>query len=280
MDDINVKYVSQLLNTHKVVGILMPLMEAVEINRRSGGIEDLNIDDLMKHVIGTGSEIYQRLLDKVDDVVEPGLVADKLFLSLAMTLRNGIVLYNNPSLELMKDDLLGLFETNMDFIQRYQNDAEKALNKGELTEAEKKNAKQEALGFAVSSLSQMFMPVWIFHTNLYTSGLINEDKMAYLNREAGNVLVEMMGLILKRMEVSHGKYNDMFKISSVKTCGELFAYTLNDYHNKLVKNKTALDAYIDDPVKMISKLTPAIHASFTALNQHASTVLAEIIQGR
>lgn len=276
---IDTKYVSQLVNAHKVSGLLIPLIEAVEINRVTRGVDRLSVKDLLKHVVESGGEIFQSLLDENDRVLDTGLIPDKLFLTLSKSLRNNIVLYNNPSLSLVKDDMIDLFDSNIDFIQRYKNDAIEEVVKnsnGKTPENEKKRSAQEALGHASGAISQMFMPVWVFHTNLYTSGFLDEESLTELNRRASNYLVKVLDTIVKRMGSSHEKCESMFKIDTLFICAEMIANIIHDYNRKLIKNKKELENYIENPEKTLSRLVPAIYSNFSVLNKIAEETLSDV----
>ena len=99
------------------------------------------MNELFSHVIETGGDIYETILDesKNGKLIDTGLVPDKLFFVLSKALRNCVILYNSASLSLIKDDIIDLFSNNIDFIQQYQNDTEIELN-GKLSEAGKKKA--------------------------------------------------------------------------------------------------------------------------------------------
>jgi hypothetical protein len=280
MKDRNIKYISQLVNSHKLSAILIPLIEAVEINKRNGVIDNLHPKDLLKHVIEVGGELYQELLDDNSDIAETGLVADKLFLTLAKALRNSIVLYNSPSLSLMKDEISNMFDENINFIQSYQNTNEKLLygESGErLSAREKSDRKQYAMGYSLSALSQMFMPIWLFHTNLYTSGLIDEEGIVELNSEVSSYMVLVLKTLMEKMKTSHGENSEEFEVNSLFLCAEMCSNVLYDYHGKLIKNKANLEQYILDPKVVLSKIVPALYANFATLNDALFTTMKEIL---
>jgi hypothetical protein len=281
MDTIHTKYVSQLVNAHKIAAMLVPLIEAVEINKRTQGARPVTPSDLLKHVVEVGGELYQGLLDKNEQLVDMGLIPDKLFLTLSKSLRNSIVLYNSPSLSLMKDEIASLFDENIEFIQRYQNSALRDVNTSSNTPAalyEQKRARQEAIGYAAGALSQLFMPLWLFHTNLYTSGYIDEERVADLNKASSGYLVVFMNTILERMNVSQGDYAAEFRMSSIYLCSDMISNCVYDFHKKLIKNKSELDAYIEDPAKTLAKIVPAVYSSFNVMNSAAEGILANMFK--
>jgi hypothetical protein len=272
------KVLQQLINTHKVTSIIMPLIEAVEINRRSGTIQNLHTRDLLKQVIEVGSEIYQVLLDD-DCIVETGLVSDKLFVALSMSLRNSIVLYNNPSLALMKDEMLSVFKDNIEFTQRYQNSfsSEKQLNKESITEEDAIKQKQEALGYVLPAFSRMFMPIYLFHTNLYTSGFINETKLAECNKEVFSYCIEVVEKLVDRISKAQGSADALFRVNTLVMCADMFAYVLRDYHRKLIKNENVLKEYIGTPTQGIERLVPSLYGNFKVLNDETEKALDLIL---
>ena len=268
----------QLINTHKVTSIIMPLIEAVEINRRSGTIQGLNTSSLLKQVIEVGSELYQVLIDD-DGIVETGLVSDKLFVALSMSLRNSIVLYNNPSLALMKDEMLSVFKDNIEFIQRYQNKfvAERSVNPEHTTETEAAKFKQDALGYVLPAFSRMFMPVYLFHTNLYTSGFIDEAKLAECNKEVFSFCFDVVEKLVERISKAQGKADVLFRANTLVMCADMLAYVIRDYHRKLIKNESVLKSYIDNPTQGIERLVPSLYANFKVLNDETEKALNLIL---
>lgn len=268
----------QLINTHKVTSIVMPLIEAVEINRRSGTIQNLHTSDLLKQVIEVGSELYQVLIDD-ETIVETGLVSDKLFVALSMSLRNSIVLYNNPSLALMKDEMLSVFKDNIEFIQRYQNKLanERSVNKESIADVDLLKHKQEALGYVLPAFSRMFMPVYLFHTNLYTSGFVSEVKLAECNKEVFSYCVEIVEKLVDRISKSQGKADVMFRVNTLVMCADMVAYVLRDYHKKLIKNEAVLKDYIKNPVQGVEKLVPSLYGNFKVLNDETERALDLIL---
>jgi len=272
------RVLQQLINTHKVTSIIMPLIEAVEINRRSGTIQNLHTRDLLKQVIEVGSEIYQVLLDD-DCIVETGLVSDKLFVALSMSLRNSIVLYNNPSLALMKDEMLSVFKDNIEFTQRYQNSftSEKQLNEESITDEHAIKQKQEALGYVLPAFSRMFMPIYLFHTNLYTSGFINETKLAGCNKEVFSYCIEVVEKLVDRISKAQGNADALFRVNTLVMCADMFAYVLRDYHRKLIKNENVLNEYIGNPTQGIERLIPSLYGNFKVLNDETEKALDLIL---
>jgi hypothetical protein len=250
----------------------------MEINKRTSGVDNLSLPDMLKTVIETGGEVYQEILDE-EALVDTGLIPDKLFQVLAKTLRNNVVLYNSASLALIKDDMVKMFTKNIDFLQKYQNlGFEK--NTGGKSAPSRVDAiieRQHSMGHAVSALSQMFMPVWIFHTNLYTSAFIDEDKMADLNMEVSSYLVNILDVFMKKMESSQSKYFNGFQINSLFLCAEMIANIMHDYNGKIIKNKESLNEYIESPIELISELVPAMYANFSALNKAAEGALSGLL---
>jgi len=275
MDTQSTRYINQLVNAHKISLILVPLIEAIEINKRTAGVDDLSLDDLLKKVIDTGGDIYQELLDG-DTLLDVGLVSDKLFLTLSKSLRNNIVLYNAPSLSLIKEELTDMMKEHNGFIQKYQNLAFiNDVGNSRLSKFEERQSKQYSLSYIVGGLSQMFMPIWTFHTNLYTSNIVDEEKMTTLNLEASDFVVKSMDLILDKISSSQGSYSKDFYGSSVFLCAEMIANVLHDFHGKLIKNNSSLNAYLENPESILSKLLPALYSNFMILNKSAENILAK-----
>lgn len=257
------KLLSQLVNAHKVSSIIIPLSEAVEVNKRTQGIKGLSLASMLKHVIEVGGEIYESLLDKEQGIVESGQVPDKLFLVLAKSLRNSVILYNSQSLALIKDDITQLFSDNIEFIQRYGSTLDEAVN--EHTEGVGKFDK-DLHDYVTSSMAQMFMPIWVYHTNLYTSGMVDDEELLKINREASSFMISLFDKLMKRMDEPQGKYSDAFKGSSMFVCAEMVANIMHDFGKKLIKNRAHLDAYIEDPEAVLSVLVKPIYACFISMN--------------
>jgi hypothetical protein len=269
----NTKYINQLVNAHKVSSILVPLVEALEINKHTEAIPGLNLEDMFSNVVDTSGEIYQELLDRDAKLIDTGLVSDKLMITLAKALRNNLVLYNSNSLSLIKDELLGVFEKNIEFIQNYQNPLQSRLFK-DSDRAEE----QFLLGYAVSAVAEVFMPVCLFHTSLYSSNLVDEHKLSELNIEVMDYLLSVMNAVLEKVNSAHGEYSEDFKISSLHVCAGITANVIHDFSGKLIKNKSKLEEYIQSPTQVISKLTPAIYSNFSAMSGMVNNAIKSIIK--
>jgi hypothetical protein len=274
----NFRQIQQLVNAHKIAEILVPLIEAVEINKTTRGVSTLSLTDMFAHVIDTGGEIYRSLLDKNENIIDTGLVSDKLFLVLAKAMRNSVVLYNSASLSLVKDEIGTAFDDNIEFIQRYQNDIIKQVGSEEkMSSRDLKRVKQESLGYVAAAVSQMVMPLWLFHTNLYTSGFINAEEMASINKSSSGYMLALLEKLQDKMKESYtqnGKGdNKDFLISSMHLNAEMIANVVHDFNGKLIKNKKSLDEYIANPIVVLAKLVPPIYANMLSLNDVAEKAL-------
>jgi hypothetical protein len=277
------KYIQQLINTHKITSIILPLIEAVEINKRSGGIEKISAPDLLKEVIHTGTKLYEDLLDvEKTEIVETGVVLDKLFVALAKCMRNNIVLYNNPSLALARDELLEVFKENSHFLQRYQNEQEKKVNEleqGVDTIHPTSNVdKWHVYGYIITAITNVFMPIWLFHTNLYTSGYIDETGMAQYNKRVTKDVLTLIDKMVERISIKQGGMDAFFKVNSFFVCCDMVSHVLKDYQSKLIKNQSSLKGYIEDPSAYIKKLLPPLYANFTVLNATAEEVINDLME--
>ena len=278
MDTAQTQYVNQLGNAHKVAAMLVPLLEAMEINKRTEGVENLSLDEMFAKVVATAGDVYEDLLDESDKLVSTGLIYDKLLVLLSTAMRNNVVLYNSPSLELIKDDLRDLFVKHADFLQKYQNLASQAsVNEGPLSELESRQIRQYSMGFIAGSLSEMFMPIWTFHANLYTSGLVDEAGMARLNSIASGYMVEVFDYVVGKMRKTQKGFANEFEISSMSLCAEMIANVVHDFNGKMIKNRSELKAYMEDPKSLLSRLLPVIYANFAALDKASSSALSSIV---
>ena len=270
MDSNKIKQTSRLINAHKIAGIISPLVEAVEINKRSGAIGGISVDSLFEHVIEIGQEIYKEILGISDKVVDNGEVPDKIFLILAKSLRNSVVLYGSASLHLMKDEILGVFSKNLSFLQHYQNNTEKVID-GNVFDYEIDS--EGDVDYIATSVAQMFMPIWLFHSNLYASGKINVDQMVELNSKVSTYMTGVLLSLHKRMLDAEGEMAPKFKNSSLFVCAEISSNLLYDYQSKIINTKKALVLYIESPEKLLSKLVPSIYASMHAMNEISNKIL-------
>jgi hypothetical protein len=272
------KYINQLLNAHKVSSIVVPLIEAVDINKRTQAIKNLKLDDLLKTVITTGGEIYQEILDGDEKLLETGLVPDKLFLMLSKTLRNNVVLFNSTSLSVIKDEILNTFEAHSSFIQKYQNETEKTIagDKPKST-LEALRETQYAFSYVTSAIAELLMPITIFHSNLYTSGFVDEKRMTELNMQVMDYLITIMDAMVDRMSAAQGHYDEMFKINSISLCAGIMSNILNDFSGKMSKNKKTLELYIVKPEQILSKLTPVFYSSFSTMMRSAEKTISNIM---
>lgn len=246
-----------LVNNLKMAAILSPLLEAVEINKRTEGVSGLNASDMFRDVIETGSDIYQQLLVKNNKIQESGLVSDKLFLLLALCLRNSTVLYNSPSLSVIKDDIINLFHENADFIQQYPSQVTGRKEKAEDTIP-------SSAPCAISAMAAMFIPVWLFHSNIFTSGLISLEQMNELN---SRVCFYLKNSVEKVSDILPKEAHPALRAHIFYLCAESASKILVDYQIKLLKSKPVMFQYIKEPEIAMSRILPVMNSAWSTLNE-------------
>lgn len=248
-----------LVNNFKLATILTPLLEAVEINKRTEGIQGLNASDMFKDVIKTGVEIYQQVIRDKGEQHYSDQLPDMLFILLSLALRNTAVLYNSASLDTIKDDIVMLLKENSDFIKRFQQ------NSTSISHDKNKDAALDAAACsAMSSLSTMFIPVWLFHSNIFTAGLINLDKMNDLN---ARVCFFLKTSIEELIDVAGSKCSPTLRTYIFFLCAESAAKVLVDYQIKILKSKALVLQYIENPESVIVNILPVMQSAWVTLNE-------------
>lgn len=249
------KALALLVNNIKMANILSPLLEAIEINKHTEGVKDLDINAMLKDVIKTGTEIYQRVIAKDNTAASVSLLGDQIFVLLSICLRNSTILYNSPSLDLIKDDLISLIEDNKSLLGQ-------ALEYNVENEDEPSYPPSTELG--ISSLAAMFTPVWLFHSNIFTSGLIDLDKLNELNTKVCFFLSQAINKIhnLSDNQLPAGIRSHLYYV-----CAEVASKVLVDYQIKLLKSKPVMMAYIDDPLPTMERILPVIHSAWGVLSE-------------
>lgn len=239
-----------LVNNIKMANILSPLLEAVEINKRTEGVQGLNASDMLRDVIATGTEIYQKVASK--DGATASLLGDQIFMLLALCLRNSTVLYNSPSLDVIKDDLVQLINEN------------KAVLHQAINSDEDESTLPPSTSLGISALTTLFIPVWLFHSNIFTSGLVNLEKLNDLNSK---VCLFLSQAIEKIHNLSEKDLPQDIKAHLHYLCAEVSSKIMVDYQLKLLKSKSVMLEYIDDPIPIMERLLPVLHSTWGTLNE-------------
>lgn len=241
-----------LVNNIKMANILTPLLEAVEINKRTEGVKDLCASDMLKEVIQTGTEIYQKLAKKHHGAESFPLLGDQIFLLLSMCMRNTTVLYNSASLKIIKDDVFKLIDENQHVLSASLSDNDShdtALPSAEL---------------GVSALANLFIPAWLFHSNIFTSGLISLEQLNELN---ATVCTFLSKTIERVHNLSDGNMPTQIRSHLYYVCAEVASKIMVDYQIKLLKSKPVMMKYIEDPLPVMENIVPVIHSAWSVLNE-------------
>lgn len=235
-----------LINNIKLASIMSPLIEAIEINKRTEGVPGLTASELFKAVIETGTEICENLeKDKKNSDVQKDST-DLVFLTLALCIRNSTVLYNCPNLNMVREEVIRLLKDNAPAISSLD-----FTNRNTLSSA------------ALISLSHLHMPTILFHSNLYTSGLIDLDKMNELNIKCSEKITQVYAEALKTLCIN----DDSLKCSLAYVLADSGAKMLNEYHLKIIKSKSSLFDYISEPETVLTKIINAIQGGWVILSE-------------
>lgn len=258
------KHISQLVNAHKVSAILLPLIEACEINRRQQSVKQMELPDLFKEVVEKSKQVMQAIAEERGDLFSSETLPDQLLMVMSKALGNSIILYNQPSLSMFYDDAIALLK--------------KCHSEIYLTAGHKdKTGQQEREsieGFLAGEILQAVMPVLLFHTNLYTSGIIkSQGDLQELNNRACLFVVEVIKRIIARFQGEQGKQDYIVSQSNISITATICAHVIKDYHSKLIKNKDSLKAYMENPEVTLGKLVPAIVTNINTMNQVVQTVI-------
>jgi hypothetical protein len=259
-----IKHISQLVNAHKVSSILLPLIEACEINRRQQSVKQMELSDLFKEVIETSKSLMQSIADERGDLFSSETLPDQLLMVMSKTLGNSVILYNQPSLSMFFDDAVAL-------LKRCHSDIY-------LMAGHKESASQEERekvdGFLAGEILEAVMPVLLFHTNLYVSGILKtQEDLKDLNDKACLFMVEMIGRIIGKFKEEQGRHDSVVSQSNISITASICSHVVKDYQGKLIKNKDSLRAYVDNPQSVLSKLVPAIVTNINTMNQVVHSVI-------
>lgn len=244
-----------LVNNFKMASILTPILEAVEINKRTEGVPNLRASDLLQEVMKAGVDIYQQTSTEKGKMSSMPHVSDTLFLLLSMCIRNSTVLYNSPNLNIIKDDLIALLKENADFISKHNQAF--STKQGHVTP-------NPSIPCAISSLSTLFIPVWLFHSNIFTSGLINIEQMNDLNSK---VCFYLKGAVETMIDRSAPGATPELRAHVFFLCAESASKILVDYQIKLLKSKDVMMQYLKDPDTVLSRVLPVMQSAWVTLNE-------------
>lgn len=268
------KHLSQIVNSHKLAVLIVPLIEAMVITKKTGSSKKFDVSSMLASVIETGTDIYQRVLSENGDVkfIDTDAVPEKLLLVLSKSMRNNVVLYGNDSLGIVTDELIEAFNDNIEFIQRYETKKSSAAQDltgrapNQLTVV---NAGDAAAirNYAMSAMSTIFMPLITFHTNLYISNFIDEKELSRLNRDAMKYLTEMLNVVVERLSVSQGDNGLLFGYQNLALCSDIIATLVHDYHVKLIKSADILKQYVESPSSVLKLLEQPIFLNFLTMNE-------------
>lgn len=257
--------ISQLVNAHKVSAILLPLIEACEINRRQQSVKQMELPELFGEVVETGKLIMQELSREKGDLFQMDELPDHLLMVLSKALGNSVILYNQPSLSLFYDDAISIFKA-------CKVDLECLIALSGSGDNSKANQKTES--FVVACLLDAMLPVLLFNANLFLSGIVrNQQELNELNQKSCAFMIEMINRIISKFEVEQGKHNSLVKESNVSLTCTICAHSVKDFQSKLIKNKSSLKSYIDNPSSILAKLIPAIISNINAMNHVVASVI-------
>lgn len=251
----NNKPLNTLVNNIKLANIIAPLIEAIEINKRTEGVPGLTASELLKEVIEAGTFIYEQVAKDGKNNNLPQEAPDLIFITLALCLRNSTVLYNCPNLNMVREEVVRLIQDNSRAIA--------SLNLGN----------RDSLHNAVSiSISHLHMPTILFHSNLYTSGLISLDKMNDLNIQCSERITAIYLDAVKALCISESS----IKLNIAHILADSGSKMLSEYHLKIIKSKSALFEYIDSPDSILLKIMNAIQGAWVVLSDVTQESMSEL----
>jgi hypothetical protein len=272
-----IKYVSQIMNAHKIGNILVPLIEAVEINHKTEMVDGADLNKLFQSVIETGGRIFETLSDN-KELSDTSQMSDKLFIALAKSLRNSVVLFNSTSLQMMESEIMDVFDDNAKYISSFCEAGMKDIGNraGKMSEVERVRMEMDVQGHVIGSLSKMFMPIWLFHTSLRTANVIKDtEKLLDLNIQASSFFFEILDKMVGKIVDKEDKHSSMFYLNGLSMSADLITSTVHEFNAKLIKNKKQLNQYIEEPESILTLLIEPISANFSAMNKVTKSILAK-----
>ena len=241
----------KLINAHKLGQIISPLAEATEITRHTGGVSGVTVSALFDEVLKSSGTLYEKVMGEGNALPDMSVISDSIFVTLAKAIRNNTVIFNNPSLQMLHDDMVGLIENHHGFIANFiekngENDPQAVTLKGEVTAA----------------IMTLYTPMWRFHLSLYTSGFIGNEKLSALNTRVATFLLDVVKTVVNKKRTPVSESDRRLHVHYFKLCAEMVGLSLHEYQAKLIKNKDKLKQYVDSPEELMNKLVPVIYAHF------------------
>jgi len=265
--------IRKLVSAHKVGNAIVPLLKAVEHNKRTREIEHMCISQLVKHVVEMATTIILAVRG-FDQTESSDDLLDKIINILSRVLSNEIILYNNPSLEIFVDEIIKVLVEHNELLGG-DLVGEKTLFKdvNEPTSEQPENTSQVTsqamVEVVIASVTEMFHPVWLFHNNLYVSGFISIEQLSELNTKVSSYLMMMLQSINRKVGSGDSHLDASLFLMSSKVC----AASLDGFQKKLIKKTEDIEKYIQNPIIYLDRIKDMFFVNFSVMNKETKKVL-------
>ena len=264
----------QLVSVHKVAHTLSPLLEVVSINQRLHSVDHFNLVDAFGDIAKNGQKILKSFSESANfEIKAEDVIVDKLMSILSHAMANEILLYNNPSIDMFSS----VFE---EIITKHAEVIHQKVEKAVGSDVQNDNyLVAQNVACVIDGISSLFESVWFFNNNLYLSGLVNSEKMVDLSLSSTNVLVEIVFKMIKNVH-NDNKIAAPLVLSTFSLSCKSVAFAMSQFQTRLIKNKTDVLSYIDNPDKYIEQMIPLFVSNFSVMNDAAKDVIERLGIGK
>jgi len=264
----------QLVSVHKVAHTLSPLLEVVSINQRLHSVDHFNLVDAFGDIAKNGQKILKSFSESANfEIKAEDVIVDKLMSILSHAMANEILLYNNPSIDMFSS----VFE---EIITKHAEVIHQKVEKAVGSDVQNDNyLVAQNVAYVIDGISSLFESVWFFNNNLYISGLVNSEKMVDLSLSSTNVLVEIVFKMIKNVH-NDNKIAAPLVLSTFSLSCKSVAFAMSQFQTRLIKNKTDVLSYIDNPDKYIEQMIPLFVSNFSVMNDAAKDVIERLGIGK
>lgn len=281
MDIHKAKMLQRLRGSYHIGMLLTPLLDACQRQRISSENAEVSSDpgQLLKTVFAASNKVYQEIAQRDNLVTDPTFVMNALNITLSKALRNNIVMYGSSDLEMLTDDVVSMFSTNLQTLQQWAGPAEKEVsgNATSLSNVEKTKVVHDVIGYIATHLLTLLMPFFLFHANLHLVGKVDVAQLQELNTKCSNHMLQMVSSLREVIESQQSGAHSFFSVHSTILCSELCAMHCHELHARILRSNDDVDRYIRDPLPFLTMIAPSVMSSFSIINTETLKVMSELM---
>jgi hypothetical protein len=260
-----------VLSAHKVGNAIIPLVKAIESNKRTRDIENICLSDCVAHVVQVSTQIMLDMKESGVDIDDSNIFLDKLMNVLSRLLANEMILYGNRHLDIFVDEIKKVFVEHEHLLRGdLVGDVTQFKDLNENTETEPRETLPQAVAeLIVSSITELVQPVWLFHNNLYVSGFIDLDTLSSLNSKVSKFLILLTQSIHKETGGGSSHLDASLFLMSCRLC----AVSLDGFQKKLIKKSKDIEDYIENPLLYLDKIKGMFFVNYSSVSKETKNVL-------